>query len=221
MENGQIPVESPAGQTQIPAIAWPIAVVGTLAIVGTIIYNAVTKYEHISTGSYLGSKTCARCHEEQARSWAQTRMARTFDVLRKGRKAKEKLIAGLDPNRDYTHDVKCIPCHTTGYGRVGGFVSEEKTPEMVGIGCEECHGAGGTYVDNPMGETDPTFRTEEAQSAGLIYPPTARVCVRCHNQESPYLGMNYKFDYEKMVKLGTHRHFQLRYDHGERIRRRR
>ena len=35
----------------------------------------------------------------------------------------------------------CVQCHVTGYGEPNGFVSVEKAPDLVNVGCESCHGA--------------------------------------------------------------------------------
>jgi hypothetical protein len=172
------------------------------------------RHSHTPRYGYLGPQTCAECHEKQAASWANTRMAQSFAVLRPRTKVKEKEMAGLDPDVDYTENENCLPCHTTGYGKVGGFVSMEKTPHMAGVTCEACHGAGGTYVDTVMKKDDPTFDTSTARAAGLIYPPRARVCRTCHNEDSPFIDMEYRFDYKERVKRGTHEHFQLAYEHG-------
>ena len=77
---------------------------------------------HGRTESYLGAKSCAACHPQQAKSWAQTRMAQAFGVLKPGARAAEKKRAGLAPQADYTRDPTCLGCHTTGYGRVVGLV---------------------------------------------------------------------------------------------------
>jgi hypothetical protein len=40
----------------------------------------------------------------------------------------------------------CYFCHTTGYGKPGGFISVEKTPHLKNAGCEVCHGPGGLHI---------------------------------------------------------------------------
>lgn len=96
--------------------------------------------------AYVGVKVCKGCHYVQYLSWQETSMANAFELLKPGVRAEEKLKAGLDPNKDYTHDRKCIGCHTTGYGKAGGFVGLEFTPDLVGVQCEMCHGPGSEYV---------------------------------------------------------------------------
>src|SRR3990172_2510646 len=195
--------------------AWPICIVGLLLVFGVIIFFYFSKYQHVSTGQFVGPNKCKECHQAQYESWKKTRMANSFDVLRPGQKVQEKRMAGLDPDKDYTHDETCLPCHTTGYGLVGGFVSIEKTPEMAGVSCEACHGHGGAYVNSVMSPKDPAFQTSAARTAGLVYPPTENVCRVCHNARSPYVGMDYKFYYDERVKLGTHEHYHLKYEHGQ------
>ena len=96
--------------------------------------------------SYVGAKKCRACHLKQFQTWEQTRMAKSFELLKAGAHADAKKKMKVDPQKDYTHDEKCLPCHTTGYGKPGGFVSLEKTPELVGVQCESCHGPGGEYL---------------------------------------------------------------------------
>lgn len=71
------------------------------------------------------------------------------------------------------------------------------------------------YVQTVMDTRDPTFSTEEAREAGLVYPPTAQVCRKCHNEGSPFIDIDYEFDYTERVARGTHQHYQLKYEHGK------
>jgi len=194
--------------------AWAVTV-GATVLLALAVGAAValrTPREHGESSGYVGPDRCAKCHPEEHESWAETRMARSFDVLRPGQAVKEKVTAGLDPGRDYTRDPKCLACHTTGYGRVGGFVSIEKTPSLAGVTCEACHGGGGQYVDTVMGPERPTFELAEAREKGLRYPPTQEVCRVCHNPQSPFVGEDYRFDFEERVGQGTHRHIKLKYE---------
>jgi cytochrome c553 len=200
-------------QETIPKGAWTTMVVLTAASLVVVGWLATRGYRHVFEGAYVGPEACAQCHKKQFASWQTTRMAGAFEVLAPGKAAKAKRSAGLDPEADYRRVESCLTCHTTGYGQVGGFVSIETTPQMAGVTCEACHGPGGSYAGTVMSEENPTFKTSEAVEAGLIYPPTATVCVRCHNDDSPFVGMDYQFDFTASVRRGTHQHFQLKYDH--------
>jgi hypothetical protein len=200
---------------KIPEGAWPITIVLTLTIMIATYFWAKPGYRHGTNSGFVGPQTCTEeCHQKQGESWAETRMAKSFDALRPGVYAAEKEMVGLDPEADYTEVSDCLYCHTTGYGLVGGFVSFEETPEMAGVTCEACHGPGGMYVKTVMDADDPTFATEEAREAGLVYPPTARVCRKCHNEDSPFIDVGYEFNYAERVARGTHEHYRLKYDHG-------
>ena len=59
-------------------------------------------------------------------------------------------------SRDYDRD--CIPCHTTGFYKRGGFEGHEVTPDLADVGCEACHGNGHDHVLDPKVKTDPDTR---------------------------------------------------------------
>ena len=178
------------------------------------LYLTRNKHQHgADTLGYLGPQKCKECHEKQFKDWQETRMARSFEVLRPGMAVEAKRLAKLDPNADYTHDTTCLPCHTTGYGLVGGFSTIEQTPLMAGVTCESCHGPGGGYVETVMSRSTPKFLTKDAAKRGLKYPPTEDVCRVCHNEKSPFVGMKYVFNFKERVSRGTHHHYQLEYKH--------
>ena len=163
---------------------------------------------------YIGTNKCKKCHIKEYKSWAETKMAQSFEILRPGQRAEEKKAAGLEPDKDYTADAECVGCHTTGYGKEGGFVDEASTPELIGVGCEMCHGAGGTYVaDEYMSIKNKDYKRADIAAVGSIYPPTEAQCRVCHNEKSPFVGEGYVFDFEQRKKDGAHEVFPLKYEH--------
>ncbi|MCP4663446.1 MAG: hypothetical protein GY856_49280 [bacterium] len=128
------------------------------------------------------------------------------------RLSKEK--AGLDPNQDYRTDETCLACHTTGYGKPGGFTDPESTPELLGVGCEMCHGAGGTYTQNEyMSLKNKEYKKADVVGAGMVDQITVEQCQGCHNTDSPFVGDDYVFDFEANKEKGNHANFPLKYQH--------
>src|SRR4030042_5842574 len=83
-------------------------------------------------GGYVGSDACKDCHEKEYNSFmTYAKKSKSFESIERVRKGlTEEEIKG------------CYFCHTTGYGKPGGFVSPEKTPHLKNAGCEVCHGPG-------------------------------------------------------------------------------
>ena len=163
---------------------------------------------------YVGSKKCKMCHLKEYKSWEATKMATSFDNLKPGERADAKKAAGLDPDKDYTKDATCLPCHTTGYGEAGGFVDIETTPTLAGVGCETCHGAGGTYVkDGYMTLKNKEYKKAELVAVGMVDTVGEQHCVGCHNSKSPFVADDFVFDFAANKDTGSHEKFPLKYPH--------
>ncbi len=135
---------------------------------------------------YLGIKRCKKCHFQQWKSWRDTRMAKTFDVLLPGAAADAKVSRSLDPQKDYTADTLCLSCHTTGYGHRGGYRSPppgddaaaRSAGEFAGVGCEACHGPGSVFVSihDDIQDSQRKYEPSELYDAGQ-YQVDIRVCA--------------------------------------------
>lgn len=164
--------------------------------------------------AYVGSNRCRKCHIKEYRSWSKTKMAQVFDLLKPGERAEAKQAAGLDPSKDYTNDEECIRCHVVGYGKKGGYVDPQETKSHLGVGCEMCHGPGGTYIqDGYMTMDNKEFKREDLVAVGFVGKVTAEVCTQCHNADSPFLDEDDAFDFEAKVKEGIHEIYPLDYEH--------
>ena len=161
--------------------------------------------------TYIGVEECMICHLPHYESWKGTRMSNAFELLKPGVRAEQKKKADLDPEADYTKDPFCLQCHTTGYGKTGGYVSEEETPELKGVQCEMCHGPGSIYAQMMLKKRGTYKREDYTAQGGLTFPSEENnVCVqKCHNERSPFITV-VDFDFENRKAIGTHRH-DLRY----------
>lgn len=190
------------------------AVVSGLALLIIMLVSVAVPSAASDEHAFIGSKQCKKCHIKQHKSWEETKMAKTFDTLRPGERAEQKVAAGLDPDKDYTTDPECVRCHVTGFGKEGGFVDETTTPDLVGVGCEMCHGAGGTYVaDEYMSLKNKEYKKADLLAVGMVGEITIEQCKLCHNTDSPFVGDDYVFDFEENKEKGTHQKFPLKYQH--------
>ncbi len=125
---------------------------------------------------YIGSEACRGCHAAEYSSFKQfNRKARSFQSI-------TRLKKGLDE----AELNKCFECHTTGYGKEGGFRSERETPELKDAGCEVCHGPGSIHAETG----------EPKDIKGKL---TAKDCETCHNSQR----IN-AFKYKPLVYGGAH-----------------
>ena len=117
---------------------------------------------------YVLAKKCKKCHIKQFKSWEKTTMAKSFENLKPGVNAEAKKKAGIDPDKDYTADADCLRCHTTGYGKPGGFVSLATTPDLINVQCEACHGPGSEYI-KIMKKHRKTFKKADIAAVGHVF----------------------------------------------------
>lgn len=125
---------------------------------------------------FIGSRQCSECHEEQYENYEKySKKARSWEGVK---------IMLSDLKKEEAE--KCYECHTTGYGKPGGFVSYETTPEMADVGCETCHGPGSLHAED--GDIELILRT-----------PAIEDCQTCHNKER--VG---DFNFKPLLFSGAH-----------------
>jgi len=107
--------------------------------------------------SYVGIAKCAGCHKAAVTFWNHTVHAQAWKTLVEGGKQA---------------DYKCVSCHVTGFGQVGGS-SLGFTKKLESVQCEVCHGPGSLHV---LGEGN-----EQPLAIKRDAPET--VCLGCHTEQ--------------------------------------
>ncbi len=136
--------------------------------------------------SFVGSAKCKTCHPAAFDVWAKSKHGTAFTTLQKAEKGELKTPGGKARyGWPVTHYPDCVSCHVVGYGTKTGFVSPEKTPDLMHVGCESCHGPGSAHMTMPTKAT--------------IDRGNAATCVTCHDfEQSP------GFDYAARWKVIHH-----------------
>lgn len=203
-----------------------------LALVSTLVLGVPATKVDIQdakkpeVATYIGSTACKKCHSDQYKSWKKTDMAKSFDVLLPGKAAEAKKKAGLDAKKDYSKDKTCLPCHTTGYGKPGGYVIppegdsaeakklQKQAASMQGIQCEACHGPGS--LSSKYKKKHEKYKWADLVENKLLDGvrfPDKDVCLTCHNNKSPTVKKDYVFEYEKRKDEGMHKHPKMDFKH--------
>lgn len=150
---------------------------------------------------YEGVVSCRPCHLSpksgaQFRRWQSGPHARAYRTLSS---PKAKLMASELKIESPWKEPKCLKCHTTAYG-VDGALRGEKLTLDEGVSCEACHGAGSAYSGRKIMQ-DIFGGTKDGAAFGLV-AQSEKVCVTCHNEESPtFKG----FNYDEMVAKISHK----------------
>ena len=105
---------------------------------------------------YVGVSRCGGCHKAAVAFWNRTAHAGAWETLVKGGKQA---------------DYKCVSCHVTGYGQVGGATLGH-AKGLTDVQCETCHGPASKHVAE-KGLEDPISVHRET-------PETT--CLACHNE---------------------------------------
>jgi len=182
-----------------------------LGLTLALLFVPIAPLAHAQSAQYVSASKCRACHLPESKSWEQTKMSQAFELLKPGVRAEAKKAHNLDPDKDYTQDEQCVQCHTTGHGAPGGFESVEKTPNLTGVQCEACHGAGGEFTKPElMSFQNKEFKLTDVVAAGLNPKPDLTTCQTCHNDKNPF---NKPFDFETRKAAGVHQQFPLKYAH--------
>ncbi|WP_320007653.1 cytochrome c family protein [Maridesulfovibrio sp.] len=125
---------------------------------------------------YVGSEVCKECHEVEYQNYKK--------FSKKAHSSKSVKIMASDLDDDELKE--CFACHATGYGKPGGFISFEQTPELADAGCEVCHGPGSLHAQ----DGDPELIKRKM---------SIEECEVCHNAER----VN-NFNYKPLIFGGAH-----------------
>ncbi len=139
-------------------------------------FMSLSTYVYASDKTYVGSKVCMECHEHEYENFMNSaKKANSYGSI--------KVMKSKLTDEEYK---SCFECHTTGYGKVGGFISEKKTPELKNAGCEVCHGPGSLHA-------------ESNDIEDIKYELSLEDCTGCHNSDRVQ-----SFDFKPLLFGGAH-----------------
>lgn len=134
---------------------------------------------------YVGSDACQSCHEKEFEIWSAGGHGHALDSL----EAKGK-----------ADDQDCLVCHTTAYGRKGGFPKggvPAEHPDLARVGCESCHGPGGNHI-GPQAERFGTIVSlgDKCDSCVIL-----KICGSCHDEAN---DPGFTFEVEEKIERQRH-----------------
>jgi Cytochrome c554 and c-prime len=167
-----------------------------MRIISVAVFGLVLTGLVFGEAQYMGAEKCARmCHKavskgEQLKIWQASKHANAYAELATPKALETAKKAGItgDPQKA----DKCVKCHVTGFGLPASRF--DSTFSMKdGVQCEACHGAGSDYAKLKI------MKDKKLAIAAGLTIPTEKVCVKCHNTESPFYKPFVFADMEKKI----------------------
>ncbi|MCZ6784586.1 MAG: redoxin domain-containing protein [Proteobacteria bacterium] len=139
----------------------------------------------LPTGAIVGSEACQTCHPAEFATWAGGAHAR----------AVESLAAVQEQKND-----ECMRCHTTGFGRSGGFppaAAPADHSDLARVGCESCHGPGGDHVAEGAAKLGTIVSLGDKCDSCVIL----QICGSCHDDAN---DPGFRFDVKERIEAQRH-----------------
>lgn len=144
---------------------------------------------HPSGREYIGSAACADCHDHAWRVWQ--------DGVDGHAPKHSHAYATLQnpPNRaaiPRNFDPECLSCHVVGWNPQqhvpyrSGYVSLDETPDLIHVGCEDCHGPGKQHADaeNGVVELERDEMKRLRREMALKLEKAEQRCLECHDLDN-------------------------------------
>jgi len=130
--------------------------------------------------AHVGSDACRSCHAEEFETWAAGPHAGATATLAKSGKDREQ---------------SCLKCHTTGFGRTGGFPptgNPTDHPDLARVGCESCHGPGAEHVaESSVKRGSIVALGDKCESCVIL-----QICGTCHDADN---DPGFKFEVQRKI----------------------
>ena len=108
---------------------------------------------------YVGSGQCSNCHASINSQYAHQIMGQNAPA------PASYSMSGASKT--------CYGCHVVGATQTSGFISISATPNLDGIGCEDCHGPGSKHV------------ASHGDIRQITRVPPDKTCWTCHGDRDP------------------------------------
>ena len=145
------------------------------------------------TADSSARQKCAEsCHEKSYDIWKHSGHGHAYQTL-----------VDLDPPRNF--DPECVSCHVTGWnpGKFfpyqGGYESREKTPQLINVGCEDCHGPGEKHANAELGANEQLQKKLRKAMVVTKAESKKQQCYTCHD-----LDNSPDFDFDKYWPFVEH-----------------
>jgi len=138
-----------------------------------------------STADYVGSDACQSCHESEFKTWSASGHAHAVATLEKAGKAGQS---------------DCLQCHTTGFGKPGGFPTGGAVsahPDLARVGCESCHGPGGKHIGDGARRIGTIVSLGDKCDSCVIL----QICGSCHDAAN---DADFEFSVQEHIERQRH-----------------
>lgn len=128
-----------------------------------------------TAASYVGARACQSCHQAEFKTWEESPHGDAVETL------KNAAAPGAGgTTADHRADADCLTCHTTAYGKRGGFVPKvphTSQADLARVGCESCHGPGGDHVGENTKRVGTILSLGDKCESCVIL----KICGSCHD----------------------------------------
>jgi hypothetical protein len=134
---------------------------------------------------HVGSDACQSCHPAEFATWLEQPHAQSLASLEADGKADS---------------AECLPCHTTAYGKPGGFPTGSTAadhPDLARVGCESCHGPGGDHVAEDARKLGSIVSLGDKCDSCVIL----QICGSCHDAAN---DRDFEFNVQEHIDRQRH-----------------
>jgi peroxiredoxin len=138
-----------------------------------------------TSADYVGSNACQNCHQAEFATWESSPHGHAVETLKRAGKAAE---------------TECLICHTTAFGKPGGFPAIAKIADhddLARVGCESCHGPAGDHIDETAKRVGTILSLGDKCDSCVIL----KICGSCHDEAN---DSGFQFKVEERIEAQRH-----------------